>query len=387
MWHVYNLIVKGDHLKATTIRRIQSESSTGSSSSQRLRITLTIVVENIDFDPQAGLLRINGRVTVENPYVKYYCTCTLATETPTFIVSVFTILKLSRSTASILQMNGHHTIDLELNRNFTLIKEEWDVIALERVDESCDVARKADVSAVVCQEGLANLCLLTQHMTIVRQRIETPVPRKRKGSVTNYEKGLVRFYDHVLQAILRHINFDIVKVVILASPGFVKKTDNKPLLEARPKFLLVHCSSGHKHALQEIMQDPATLARLADTKAAREVEALNRFYHMLNHDADRAFYGFKHVMKANERGAIGTLLVTDQLFRSADIATRRKYIELVENVRAIGGTVFVFSSLHVSGEQLNQLTGVAAILTFPVPDIEEEDEAENEANEGVGKSS
>lgn len=51
-------------------RRIQSESSTGSSSSQRIRLTLTIVVATVDFDPQAGLLRINGKVSSENQYVK-----------------------------------------------------------------------------------------------------------------------------------------------------------------------------------------------------------------------------------------------------------------------------------------------------------------------------
>uniref|UniRef100_A0A674NGT6 Pelota mRNA surveillance and ribosome rescue factor n=1 Tax=Takifugu rubripes TaxID=31033 RepID=A0A674NGT6_TAKRU len=31
----------------------------------------------------------------------------------------------------------------------------------------------------------------------------------------------------------------------------------------------------------------------------------------------------------------------------------------------------IFSSLHVSGEQLTQLSGVAAILRFPIPDLSE----------------
>jgi len=75
-----------------------------------------------------------------------------------------------------------------MNRSFTLIKQEWDVIALERVQESCDITKKADVAAVVCQEGLANVCLVASSMTIIRQHIDCPVPRKRKGSVTNYEK-------------------------------------------------------------------------------------------------------------------------------------------------------------------------------------------------------
>ena len=32
-------------------------------------------------------------------------------------------------------MGAYHTIDLELNRKFTLLKEYWDLIALERVGE------------------------------------------------------------------------------------------------------------------------------------------------------------------------------------------------------------------------------------------------------------
>ena len=86
-------------------------------------------------------------------------------------------------------------------------------------------------------------------------------------------------------------------------------------MENRSKFVLIHSSSGHKHALNEVMQDPAIQSKLADTKAAREVQALEQFYTMLNNDPDRAFYGINHVLKANEHGAIGTLLVTDELFR------------------------------------------------------------------------
>lgn len=50
--------------------RLQSESSTGSVSSQRVRLNLTITVESVDFDPNVGLLRINGKVASENQYVK-----------------------------------------------------------------------------------------------------------------------------------------------------------------------------------------------------------------------------------------------------------------------------------------------------------------------------
>lgn len=70
IWHAYNLIVPGDQVRCTTVRKVQNESATGSSTSSRVRTVLTIAVETIDFDTQAGVLRLKGRNIVENPYVK-----------------------------------------------------------------------------------------------------------------------------------------------------------------------------------------------------------------------------------------------------------------------------------------------------------------------------
>lgn len=53
-------------------RKVQTESSTGSSSSYKVRTTLTICVENIDFDTQACVLRLKGRNIEENKYVKVH---------------------------------------------------------------------------------------------------------------------------------------------------------------------------------------------------------------------------------------------------------------------------------------------------------------------------
>lgn len=73
---------------------------------------------------------------------------------------------------------------------------------------------------------------------------------------------------------------------------------------------------------------------------------------------------------ADDQLAIEELLVTDKLFMSANIQERRMYVNLVEAVRNHGGKVFIFSSLHVSGKQLDMYTGVAASLRFPLPPVE-----------------
>ncbi|KAL3258950.1 hypothetical protein MRX96_016618 [Rhipicephalus microplus] len=344
MWHAYNLMSEGDSLKASTIRKVTTESATGSTGSNRVRTTLVICIESIDFDTQACVLRVKGRNIQENQYVK---------------------------------MGAYHTLDLEMNRKFTLAKQHWDSVHLERL-------------AVVMQEGLAHVCLVTSSMTLVRAKIDVSIPRKRKGSCSQHDKGLQRFYEAVMQAILRHVNFDVVKCVLVASPGFVKdqffeymsqaatKLDLKVLLENKGKFVLTHASSGFKHSLKEILQDPSVQSRLSDTKAAGEVKALEQFYQILQNEPSRAFYGTKHVERANEGQAIETLLISDNLFRCQDVKQRKRYVALVDSVRENGGDVKIFSSLHISGEQLDQLTGVAAILRYPMPELEDEELSSDE---------
>lgn len=357
MWHAYNLISEGDSVRSSTIRKVQSESSTGSSTSARIRTVLTITVENIDYDTQACMLRLKGRNIEENQYVK---------------------------------MGAYHTIDLELNRKFTLRKQEWDSVSLERIDTACDPAKSADVAAVVMQEGLAYICLITSSMTLVRAKIDVNIPRKRKGFAQQHEKGLTKFYEQVMTAILRHVDFDIVKCVLIGSPGFVRdqffeymfqmavKTDNKLLLENKSKFMLVHTSSGFKHSLKEVLQDPSVVNKISDTKAAGEVKALENFYTTLQCEPAKAFYGKKHIEKANEAQAIETLLISDKLFRCEDVKLRKEYVYIVDTVKESGGDVKIFSSMHVSGEQLDQLTGIAAILRFPMPELEEDSEEEED---------
>jgi len=360
MWHVYNLIAVGDSVRASTIRSVTTESSTGTTNKQRVRTTLTLAIETIDFDTKVCKLRLKGRNVEENQHVK---------------------------------MGAYHTLDLELNRQFDLKKSLWDSVSLERVEMATDVSKKADLAAIVMQEGLAHVCLVTSSLTLVRAKIDVNVPRKHRGGVSQHEKALHKFFDAIMTAAIRHLDFEVVKVVLIASPGFVKDLfftymmnqaakaagvggplgEAKVLLENKAKFVLVHASSGFKHSLKEVLQDPALQSRLADTKATEEVRALETFYKTLQSDPLRACYGEKHVDLAANAQAIETLLISDKLFRSDDVLRRKKFVKLVDDVRDLGGDVKIFSSMHVSGEQLDQLTGLCGILRFPMQELDETD--------------
>ena len=103
---------------------------------------------------------------------------------------------------------------------------------------------------------------------------------------------------------------------------------------------------------------------------------------MLRKDDGRAWYGSKEVEKAVEKGAVGrgggVLLISNALFRAQDVAIRRRWVSLVDQVRDLeGGEVRVLSSEHESGKRLEGLGGIAAILTFPLDDLDEGDDDED----------
>jgi len=129
---------------------------------------------------------------------------------------------------------------------------------------------------------------------------------------------------------------------------------------------VVHSSSPHKHSLKDVLEDQSIARLIEDTKAVEESKVLNKFFDMLNTDEDKALYGIKHVETAIQNGAIETLLISDSLFRSDDIQLRRKYSKMVETVKRMGAKVYIFSSMHVTGEQLSQLGSIAAICKFAV---------------------
>jgi protein pelota len=70
LWHVWQLLLVGDLLQCSTIRRVVSESETGSTDKTSVRLTLQVRVEKIDFDAVGGVLRVNGRNLTETKHIK-----------------------------------------------------------------------------------------------------------------------------------------------------------------------------------------------------------------------------------------------------------------------------------------------------------------------------
>ena len=368
MLHVYNLIAVKDILH-TIIRRRNygkgDDATTGKNGKTEGSVEFLSVVmwiRKIDYDCEASEIQIKG--TIKDP---------------------------EEDDPDEDEDGEPVTCALKLERRFTVEKFYWDTVAIQRLNIALRQSNELDVAAVIMQEGLAHICVVSKFMTRVVAKIEYKILSKRMGT-RKHEQGLNKFYDLIQKSMLRHINVNATKCILLASPGFVndhflqymmEKTDDKTvndmkndvLLRNRNKFLLAYCSSGFKHSLNEVLmcKDPAISRTLEEKNAISEMRVLEEFYDMLHTDANKAYYGLKHVEYAFSLDAVKKLIISDALFLTED---RQKYVELAERVQMEGNELCILSSFHASGEQLEEFAGIAVILQFPIPEPEEDSEDE-----------
>jgi len=313
-------------------------------------------------------------------------------------------------------VGSYHTLTVAKTRALTIEKEEapaWDFFALDVVAKACSDKAKlgvVDLAVLLVEEGYGSLHLIgSEGLSMKVAKIETRMPKKYGAAAAGITKAQSKFFDRCALAICQHIDFSSIQCLVLAGPGFTKDELLKHLmlegarskgsleagnsgggggpgaslasvLENKSKIITAHASSAFGHSLQEVLSSPEIAGRIANTRSASQIGALKKFYDMLSHDETRAFYGEVPVEAAGEMGAIEDLLITDTLFRNRKTETRVKFTKLVESVKQGGGKAFIFSSMHVSGEQLDGMGGIAAVLRFPMPELEDlEDDDDDES--------
>lgn len=206
MWHAYNLVRPGDTVTATTFRKVAPPPGAGgvdgapSGGGERLKITLALTVRSTEYDPAAPSLRVSGTNETECAAVK---------------------------------LGAHHTLEVAPGRAFTLTKPAgWDGADVARVRTASDVAATADLAVLLVQEGLANLVLVGAATSRVVAKIEQSLPRKHGAALAGHDKAVASFHDKLMAALVKHVDWGIVKCVLVAGPGFAKDAARAAVAEA-----------------------------------------------------------------------------------------------------------------------------------------------------------
>ncbi|KAL5709009.1 hypothetical protein ACHQM5_019746 [Ranunculus cassubicifolius] len=378
LWSLFNCISKGDLISTGIDKRIYYQKTPPGA-----KILVEFYVDTFDYDHSSSVIHLHGSI--------------ISDDTPTFV---------RRSLR-----------DLEIKQNFPcrLTKTTWSNSELDSLvtsttssDSSGSINEQNLAVVLIPEKGLANIFLagksgwpkvcakikdecpsISAHRKAVRvswsnerSRADIPYPKQRSRAIAPSlkESNNDRFFGSILTAFQEHVDFKTVKHVVIAGPGGLKekfhsylftearKSKLKSIMENKSRFVLVPTDSRN---FKEILEMAAIKKFVKETVDVEDSNVMDELDFLNATDADRACYGWKSVDIANKLAAIRTLLVTENLLRSPDLATRKKYGTLVESVKKSGGTTQVLYCDRESGKRLGVLTGVAAILRFRVPDLDD----------------
>ncbi|GKT15680.1 Translation release factor pelota like protein [Aduncisulcus paluster] len=365
LWCLYNIIEDGDTIFATTTRKVQkSQSKEGS---ERVKVKLCLEVKGVEYNPGDQVLRISGINKTESKHIKLG-------QYHTFSLSLLSTLKITK------KWTHYHA------HSFRLVS---------------DIVHYAQIAVLLIIEGRAQLVLVADDCSVVKAKIEHPIPHKSKFSNEKRSKAFNSFYNSTLLAVVQTLRqgSKLPRCLVIGSPdasgeqfksyalstvmslpalsSHTTKVEMKTFIE---DSILLLTSTGFKHAIKEIFTDPSTKHLVADTAAAHDIALIEKMRHMIEDDDERLVYGESAVMGAADLDAISTLMVTDELMRSQDLEQRRRMHHLYDRVIHNGGKVTVMNTEHEgSGGRLKSLSGLAAILLFPVPGLMEAEDSEEDS--------
>ncbi len=358
LWALYNIMAVGDCIKLATFRKVQHETGSKVSSTKK-KIIITLRIEEIEYSPDA--IRFKGKNVSQNDYIA---------------------------------IGQYQTDEIGINSFFSLYKSYWDDIHLETLRNVTDITVTSEIAAILMEEGIAHLFYISNNLTVTKGKITQSIPKKRNGS-SQHDEGKKKFFNKVLNQLVKQINFENTKVVIIASPGFTKDDFKKYMEETIEnnvkewsslknnlnKIIYTHSSSGFKHSLEEILSKPDVKKLIKDTKCIDDVQIMERFNEILGTEMDKIFFGYKAFEIAYEKKAIDTLIVTDGYLRKLPPSTRKDLSAKMKDLKFTAKNVCKFSSLQSTGEKIDEFGGICGILKYIVDEIAELGEEDTDEKE------
>ncbi|KAJ2895249.1 hypothetical protein MKZ38_006749 [Zalerion maritima] len=387
LWNLYNLLHPGDLITALTTRKVKLETDGGgepgdaskkANDSRREIVKLTISLRKPFFDPTANELRLTG---------------------------------ITASDTEVVGSGVGHSLTISNGTQLRIEKPEedggWSSVDLTYLKEILTGEKQDAIPAIIMQQGRAALMNIRQNRNVIVARIESPNVRTKGTALSKgRDKATDAHHEKIIAAIRLHILDAMsppaagartasssrkppdVPRLLLVSPGFwadefrkyalhlAISTEDKKLRALVDNAAVVSSGVGLAHGISAIMSDPKVQGMMKNMRFGVDNNAVDRFTRAIKKDETRAWYGPGPVEKAVAQGAVGPgegeLLILDKLFRSTDLETRKKWVAMVDRVKADGGKVNIISDSNPSGEQLKNFGGVAAILTFPMEDLDDD---------------
>ncbi|MEM1563468.1 MAG: mRNA surveillance protein pelota [Candidatus Bathyarchaeia archaeon] len=336
LWHLYNVIYKGDEVYAYTSREIkQDEKYSRGKRGERVSVFLGVKVEKVAWDKLLGRLRVHGIICYA---------------------------------PEMIPIGAHHTLNITLNSPVTIVKEEWASHHLERLEIARKSLEKPIIILAIDDEGFA-IATTTQYSVEVKVEERTRLPGKLEAEKRS--AAIKDFFQNALNN-LRQIWNETRNPIAIIGVGFIKNDFAKFLEKEDPEIAksvadIKSVNSSGVAGIYEAIRSGVLTKTMRHLRVAEETEVVEEILKRLGKGERTVAYGLDEVRKATEYGAVDVLVLADTTLRGAEDKERLSLEHLMKDVEQKGGKVMVISTEHEAGAKLVALGGVAALLRFTLP--------------------
>lgn len=335
LWHLYNVILKNDEVYAHTRREVKPEGKYDRPGrGERVSVFLGVKVETVDWDRLLGRLRVHGTI------------CEAPETVP---------------------MAAHHTLNIALNTPATIVKKEWAKHHFERLQRASKTSEKPLIIISIDDEGYA-IATTAQYgiEEKTEERIKLPgklESEKRSTAVTQYFRKAIDSLRQAWQTVHSPI---VVIGVGFVKNDFVKFIQNEAEDLAKSVVDVKSVNNGGVAGIHEALRSGVLLTAMRRLRITEETEIIEEVLKRLGKGEPTVTYGLEEVKKAGAMGAVEKLVLADSILRESSDEKRLLMEEIMKDVEKKGGTIIVVSTEHEAGTKLIALSGIAAILRFPL---------------------
>ena len=333
LWHLYNVVYKGDEVYAYTSRAIKTDTETSRpKSAERMSAFMGVKVENVSWDKFLGKLRVHGLIC---------------------------------HAPDIIPPGAHHTLSIALNQPVTIVKKEWPKHLIDRLERATETEKPILILAID-DEGFA-IAETKQYGVEIKVEERTKLPGKLEAEKRT--AATKTYLNRALKSLQQLWTANHAPIVIIGV-GFVKSDFARFLADESPEMQksLVDVKSvnnGGTAGIYEALRSGVLLRAAAQSRVIEETETIEEIMKRLGKGENTVAYGLADVENAVNLGAAEKLVIADLLLRDADDDQRLCLEKLMHEVERRNGTITVISTEHEAGTKLTALGNIAALLRFP----------------------
>ncbi|UCE29086.1 MAG: mRNA surveillance protein pelota [Candidatus Bathyarchaeota archaeon] len=334
LWHLYNIIHKGDEVHARTTREKKvDEQYARPKRGKRVRVLLGVRVESVLWDKTLNRLRIHGIVC--------------------------------KAPEKISVKGEHHTLNVTVNKPITIVKSKWSKHQKDRLRRASQV----EVTPIVVMSmDNEEYCIAVLRQYGVEAKVEEKTRLPGKLEAEKRVGAIQGFFKSALKA-LKDVWIGLRCPIVIIGPGFMKggfvKYINREASDVAGAVVDVKgVNSGGLAGIEEALRSGVFTKTLKHVRVAEENSVVEEVLARLGKGRSDVTYGFEMAEKISSFGAVEKLLLADSTLREASDEERIALEKLMRDVENRGGQISVISTEHEAGVKLLGLGGVAALLRF-----------------------